>query len=142
MVEGKPSLGRIHHYGVAAESIEDMVDWLEQHATVRHASPPVWDELQQAWLSLIDMPGGTLEIVAGPIVRGVLEKGRMGYHVCFEVPDIGAALSSLLKGGARQVTRPSPAVLFGGRRVCFVHTRLGLIELLEQANAELGTASV
>lgn len=92
-------LGRIHHYGVAAESIEEMIGWLERHSTVRRASVPIWDALQQAWLSLVEVPGGTLEIVAGPIVRGVLEKGRMGYHVCFEVDDVDAALASLVSGG-------------------------------------------
>lgn len=129
------TLGPIHHYGVAAESVEDVVNWLEQHATVTHASIPIWDELQQAWLSLVDVPGGTLEIVAGPVVRGLLEKGRLGYHICFEVESLEAALSKLVNGGGRQVTRPSPAVLFGGRRVCFVHTQLGLVELLERTGA-------
>ena len=118
-----------------------MIGWLERHSTVRRASVPIWDALQQAWLSLVEVPGGTLEIVAGPIVRGVLEKGRMGYHVCFEVDDVDAALASLVSGGGRQVTRPSPAILFGGRRVCFVHTRLGLVELLERADSEDGSSS-
>lgn len=136
MFEDDHILGRVHHYGVAAESVEEMVGWLERHATVKWSSAPVWDELQQAWLSLVEVPGGTLEIVAGPIVRGVLEKGRMGYHVCFEVENVDAALASLTSGGGRQVTRPSPAILFGGRRVCFVHTRLGLVELLERAKLE------
>ena len=33
--------------------------------------------------------------------------------------------------GSVQVTVPERAVLFGGRKVCFLMTQLGLIELLE-----------
>ncbi len=129
---GERSLGRIHHYGIAADSIEDVVRWLEQHAIAVSVTQPVWDERQQAWLSLVEIEGGFLEIVSGPIVKGFLDRGRPGYHVCFEVIDIELAVAELVASGAHQVTRPSPAVLFGGRRVCFLSTPIGLVELLEK----------
>lgn len=65
-------LGQIHHYGVASMSVEEMVGGLERHTTVRRSSAPIWHAPQQAWLSLLEVPGGALRIVAGPIVRGVL----------------------------------------------------------------------
>ena len=75
-----------------------------------------------------------LEIVSGPVVQGFLDRGRPGYHVCFEVTDIDQSVAELIASGAHQVTRPSPAVLFGGRRVCFLATPIGLVELLEKDN--------
>jgi methylmalonyl-CoA/ethylmalonyl-CoA epimerase len=134
MTPKKSSLVSIHHYGVAAESIEDVVHWLEQHSVVSRVSQPVWDDQQKAWLSLVEVEGGVLEIVSGPVVQGFLDRGRPGYHVCFEVTDIDQSVAELIASGAHQVTRPSPAVLFGGRRVCFLATPIGLVELLEKDN--------
>ncbi len=96
------SLKRVHHYGIAAESIEAVVDWLRGQAAVDSVSEPIWDELQQAWLSLVKIPGGVLEIVSGPVVQGLLDRGRPGYHVCFEVSDIEQAVDRLVTSGARR----------------------------------------
>ncbi len=128
------SLERIHHYGIAAQSMKEVVDWLGRQVGVTNVSEPIWDERQQAWLSLASIPGGVIEIVSGPVVRGFLDRGRPGYHVCFEVSDIEQAVARLVASGARRVTRPAPAVLFGGRRVCFLSTPIGLVELLEVAD--------
>ena len=40
-----------------------------------------------------------------------------------------------IRGGVL-VSEPKPAVLFGGRRVAFLYTRIGLIELLEENDGE------
>lgn len=132
------SLERIHHYGIAAQSIEEVVGWLGRQVGVTNVSEPIWDEQQQAWLSLAKISGGVLEVVSGPVVQGFLDRGRPGYHVCFEVSDIEQAVDRLVASGARRVTRPVPAALFGGRRVCFLSTPIGLVELLEEAG-EVGT---
>jgi methylmalonyl-CoA/ethylmalonyl-CoA epimerase len=54
------------------------------------------------------------------------------YHLAYEVPALGQAAAAAKAAGARQVSRPEPAVAFDGRPISFfmLRNRL-LIELIE-----------
>jgi len=62
-------------------------------------------------------------------------KDDYGYHICFTVPSIGAAIKQIEAAGARfvrEVVPPKPAALFDGALVAFyLLPGIGLIELLE-----------
>ncbi len=61
-----------------------------------------------------------------------LKKGQKLVHLCYEVPDLAAALSTASQHECRQLSEPSPAVAFSGRRIVwFYHPTYGLIEPLE-----------
>ena len=63
-----------------------------------------------------------------------LDAGTKLYHMAFEVEtSLDDAVRSLQRERARVVVQPVPAVAFGGRYICFVMFRHGLlIELIER----------
>ncbi|SDN57766.1 Glyoxalase/Bleomycin resistance protein/Dioxygenase superfamily protein [Klenkia soli] len=66
-------------------------------------------------------------------VQDWLRRGIRMYHVCYETDDLAGALDALGRGGHRAVSRPAPAVAFGGRPVAFVMLRTrSLVELLQR----------
>jgi methylmalonyl-CoA/ethylmalonyl-CoA epimerase len=116
---------RFHHLGVA----------------VRDLAGPIDDAIQGVRACFVGSgaPGEvTYELVAplpgaarSPLDR-VLEKGNTSYHVCYETPDLDAALARFVDEGAVLVSGPVPAVAFEGRRIAWVLLPLRhLLELLE-----------
>jgi len=96
-------------------------------------TPTVYDELQQASLCLVTTAEGvTFELVSGKYTAGFVKKGIAYYHVCYSVPDLERTIDELAGAGAMLFVPPKPAVLFGGRRVAFLMTRIGMIELLQE----------
>nr|VFJ93726.1 MAG: FkbH-like domain-containing protein [Candidatus Kentron sp. LFY] len=73
-----------------------------------------------------------MELVASNRVASLLDRGIYLYHVCYEVPDLFAAMEALMAKGASVISDPKPAPLFHHRRVTFLDTPLGLVELLEE----------
>lgn len=126
-----PVLGNVHHVGIACRDLESVRSWVLATFPVASDSGPVHDPLQDADLCLLHMSDGfALELVSGPIVQGMLHRRITYYHLCYEVKDISASISSLQSGGCRLVSGPLPAVLFDGRPVAFLLSPLGLMELL------------
>jgi len=126
-----PHLSQIHHVGIACRDIESVRSWVHQTHETLSDSGPVWDPLQEAELCLIEIAGGAIELVAGPMVEQLVKRGHNLYHLCYGVSSIGDATEQLIQQGSRLVSGPTPAVLFEGRRVAFLLSPLGLIELLE-----------
>lgn len=124
----------VHHLGLACVSIEEGLAHLRAVYDGVTPGEAVYDERQDATVCLVETANGvTLELVAGAAVAGVLKRGGGLYHVCYEVADLAVALERLQAAGGVVVAEPKPARLFGGRPVAFVHTRSGLLELLERA---------
>lgn len=127
---------RLHHLGVACQDLVEAAATLGRQGLGVPEGPSVWDVGQEAHLQMFKAPDGTrIELVQGPKVAGLAKRGTALYHVCFEVEDLDAALDGLLSQGAQAVAEPQPAPLFGGRRVAFVRTVAGLVELLEAGRA-------
>lgn len=128
-----------HHLGLATRHPDRAAAFV---TTLGYAlDAPVWDPLQQVHVRLGHHPSmPTVELVwpgDGPSpIDGVLERAGAGpYHLCWEVDDLDAAADALGDAGHRifPVTEPTPAVLFGGRRVWFLTVHgFGLVELLER----------
>ncbi|MBN6114342.1 HAD-IIIC family phosphatase [Xanthomonas bonasiae] len=122
-----------HHIGVACADIAAGVAFVRSQFRVETVGDTVYDPLQDASLCLIQVAGGMrIELVSGPQVAGLLARGITLYHTCYEVDDLEAALAGTLANGGTLVAEPKPAILFDQRRVAFVQTPIGLLELLER----------
>lgn len=123
---------RFHHVGIATRDIGHTLDYLRGHFAVAEVSESVYDPNQDATLCMVTMEDGyRLELISGEVVKTFLKKKQNLYHICYSVPDIEAAMAefaqdSFVLGEAKE------AVLFGGKRVVFIMTEMGLIELVEE----------
>jgi methylmalonyl-CoA/ethylmalonyl-CoA epimerase len=126
---------RFHHIGMAVESLRAAVEWLQETGDASPRSDPVHDPIQGVNLCFLELGGQRIELLepegSGSRVDRYVESGG-AYHICFEVENLDVALRTWRERGAFPVTKPEPAVAFGGRRVVFLLTpqRL-LVELLE-----------
>jgi thioester reductase-like protein/FkbH-like protein len=126
----------LHHLGILCRSMEDGVRQARRFYGASAVGEVVCDARQDARVCLVETHNGvTLELVekgatpAGPVrVNGP-------HHACYEVANVERAVDDLIANGAILVSPPTPAVLFDERRVAFVASDLGLIELLETAKA-------
>ncbi len=133
-LQGRP--GRVpkalHHLGFACRDVEEGLEWVGRLYEITCVGEIVYDELQQTTVCMVETENGVrVELVAGPRVEGLVRQGVSLYHTAFTVPDLDRAIEELKGAGATLVTSPRPAVLFGGRRVAFLSTVLGLFELIE-----------
>ena len=123
---------RLHHIGIATSSITDMIERLKKNTDVVSVSNIMFDPEQNAELCMVRTQDGTdIELIQGEVVNKLVKKGQYLYHLCWETDDIEARLQQLIDDGGMLVSPMKKAVLFDGRRVAFVMTKLGLTELLE-----------
>ncbi|HEX8486738.1 methylmalonyl-CoA epimerase [Sphingomonas sp.] len=132
------TLGRINHVGVATPSIEKSVDTYRTLLGADAIGEPFDLPAQGVRVCFIDSPNTQIELIepyddTSPIA-GFLHKNPAGgqHHVCFEVPDIHAAVADLTAKGATVLG--SPRIGAHGTPIVFVHPKdFGgvLIELME-----------
>lgn len=123
---------RMHHVGIAVENVEESIKLMKQLYDVKHISGIVDDENQGARLCMLELEDGfRMELVAGEAVKNIKKKQKL-YHVCFETDDLEENLQQMENSGAIMISLPKPAPLFDGRRVAFVATGVGMVELLEK----------
>lgn len=124
---------RFHHIGIASADIAKMQDYLKQIARITDITDIIFDEQQQAYVCMVTLSDGTqIELIAGPKVEKLVKKRNFLYHTCYEVADIEAKIENLIQNGAMMVSEPKQAILFGGKRVAFLLTDMGLVELVEE----------
>jgi methylmalonyl-CoA/ethylmalonyl-CoA epimerase len=123
-----------HHIGITCADIEETAQYVRSAYSVTSDSGTIHDPLQNADVRLFNegLPGA-IELVSGPVVQELVKQDVTYYHICYSTGDLEASIASAKALGAVSVSPPTPAVLFGGRRVAFVFTRLGLVEFLEEA---------
>ena len=129
---------RFHHLGVAVEDLGSAVPVYTTLFGYECTSGPFDDPVQKVSVCFLSRGEGdmTLELVA-PLgadspVRTTLKKGGSAYHMCYEVPDIDAAIAHLSDNDCLALGSPVPAVAFGHRRIAWMMTPTWqLIELME-----------
>jgi methylmalonyl-CoA/ethylmalonyl-CoA epimerase len=128
---------KFHHVGVAVRSIAAEGTRYCETLGIEPAGAVVADPIQRVSVAFarvgLDAAVEFVEPLGGesPIDR-ILRQGGGLYHVCYEVEDLDAQLSSVRQRGALLVSGPVPAVAFDGRRIAFVLLRgRHLVELLE-----------
>ena len=131
---------RLRHIGIAVPELGPAVDMLSTLMGYNTVSGPFDDPLQKVRVQFLAKSAGDpaeIELVA-PLgddspVHSMLAKGKGGaYHLCFETPDLNAALRHASENGCVVVAEPVPAVAFEGRRIAWIYTSTRqLFELVE-----------
>lgn len=123
---------RMHHIGLATADIEQSKAYLSEFFTIVNSSDIVYDQKQHAKLCMLTMNDGTLiELVEGEVVQNYIKKRNFVYHICYLAENLEETIENLLAKGALMISEPKEAVLFDNRRVSFLMSEIGLIELLE-----------
>ncbi|WP_413062222.1 methylmalonyl-CoA epimerase [Sphingomonas carotinifaciens] len=132
------ALGRLNHVGVATPSIAASIDMWRDLLGAEAIGVPFDLPAQGVKVCFIDAPNTQIELIepydeASPIA-GFLKKNPAGgqHHVCFEVPDIHAAIAAMKAKGATVLGEPRIGA--HGTPIVFVHPRdTGgmLVELME-----------
>lgn len=124
---------KIHHVGIACKNIEKAVRVYKEMYNVIEESEIVYDELQHANLCMLKTDTGLdVEFISGEQVANLLKARITYYHICYSVENIEVAIKHFEENGSLMISEPKPAKLFGGKRVAFLMTKLGLIELVEE----------
>lgn len=116
-----------HHVGLAVRSIR----------AVSPSCEVVVEETQGVRLAFIRLNGITIELLepigdSSPIARS-LRSGVKLLHLCYEVPQLEAALKVCRPAGFHRLGRLMPARVFDNRRIVWVFSKqYGLFELLER----------
>ena len=122
-----------HHLGIACEDIRKVQNYLASLYTVKEISPVIYDENQLAYLCMVTLENDIrLELISGKVVEGYIQKNISLYHICYEVDNLEHNIKLHREQGCFIVSPPKNAILFGGRRVAFLSTPIGLVELLEK----------
>jgi FkbH-like protein len=124
---------KFHHVGIACKDIKAAEKHIHSVHTIKSASRAIFDPRQNATVQLFELEeGGAIELVSGSIVDDLLKNGATPYHLCYEVTDLHQHIFSLINTNATLVSPPQEAILFDNRKVAFLQTPQGLIELLEE----------
>ncbi len=138
MPNAATTLGRLNHVGVATPSIERAIALYRDLLGATVIGTPFDLPAQGVKVCFIDTPNTQIELIepydeSSPIA-GFLRKNPAGgqHHVCFEVPDIHAAVAELRTKGATVLGEPRIGA--HGTPIVFVHPKdMGglLVELME-----------
>jgi methylmalonyl-CoA/ethylmalonyl-CoA epimerase len=137
------NLGRLNHVGVATPSIADSVETYRLLLGADRIGEPFDLPAQGVKVCFVDAPNTQIELIepydeSSPIA-GFLRKNPAGgqHHVCFEVPDIHAAVAHLKANGATVLGEPRIGA--HGTPIVFVHPKnFGgmLVELMEEPEGD------
>ncbi len=118
---------RFHHIGLAVESIQALCPAVE----------PFVEKSQGVSIGFIRLHGVTVELLQpfgdnSPIAKS-LRDGVKLLHLCYEVPDLDAALQTCASAGFHRLSLVLRAPIFDNRRFVWVYSKqYGLVELLEK----------
>jgi len=132
---------RLHHVGFVVADLEASAPGMAQALLTDWSREIYTDPLQRVRVTFF--PGGyqspLLELVQplgrdSPVFRFLGEQGGGLHHLCYEVPAIPEHLGRIRACGGVIVSRPKPAVAFGGRLIAWALTREKLLlEFLQAA---------
>ncbi len=118
---------RFHHIGMAVESIR----------AINPACEIFVEKTQRVSLAFIHLNGIRIELLEpwgdnSPIAKSLREGVKL-LHLCYEVPDLQAALGICSLAGFHRISTPVPAPVFDNRRIVWVFSKqYGLFELVER----------
>lgn len=123
---------KFHHIGMACEDIKQALKHIKSIYDILSISDIYYDPIQDVQLCLIKTSNGiNFELISGSKVVNFVQKRISYYHICYTVADLDEKIEELTKNGYILLSKPQPAILFNGRKVVFLASELGLIELLE-----------
>jgi methylmalonyl-CoA/ethylmalonyl-CoA epimerase len=129
---------RFDHIGVAATTLEAGRAALRQVLRIADWSAEFADPLNHIYCQFgRDDSGVCYEVIApldeqSPIAKTVRTRRDTLHHVAYLVADLEAEARRLAAADCVTVTRPTPAVAYGGARIQFFFSGLGfVIEFIE-----------
>lgn len=123
---------KLHHIGIACEDIDRMCTIINNTIGIKHKGKIVYDKEQDANLCMIrTMYEDRIELISGNKVNNLVKKQQYLYHTCFIVEDLSKSIEQMAQNGAFILSSPKPAILFDYKKVAFLVTSLGIVELLE-----------
>lgn len=137
------SLGRLNHVGVATPSIEQSVALYRDLLGATEVGEPFDLPAQKVRVCFVDTPNSQIELLEplgadSPIARFLARNPAGGqHHLCFEVPDMQAAVAEVTAKGATVLGEPRLGA--HGTPVIFLHpkgTAGVLIELMESLKGD------
>src|SRR4051812_13699583 len=131
----------LHHVGYVVASIDASGPAFARSLAVDWDAAVVHDPMQFVKVAFLPSVHAALPLVelvepasSRSPVRAFADAGGGLHHLCYEVPDLQAALARSVDAGDVVVRVPLPAKAFGGRRIAWVRTSQQLlIEYLEAA---------
>ena len=132
------------HLGIIVADLDKALESYREIFGYELLRGPYDDPKQQVRVCFLGSNGAghpDLELVA-PIndqspVTNMLNNGGGAYHVCYQVLNLEQALSELRSKGCFIVSRPVPAVAFGGARIAWIYTPARqLMELVERSSGK------
>jgi methylmalonyl-CoA/ethylmalonyl-CoA epimerase len=130
----------IDHVGVVVKDLDASLHYYQEDLGLVWDGKTCIDPLQGARIAfVVDRTTGLrLELLEpwgeNSPLRGPLRRRERLVHLCYRVPDVASSLDRVCRLGGRVISRPKPAVAFGGRSVAFALTRdREVLELVEAA---------
>ncbi|HXA92275.1 MAG TPA: VOC family protein [Steroidobacteraceae bacterium] len=131
---------RLHHVGFVVADIAACVEGFALSLRASWSGEIVTDPLQRVKAAFLTVASDAvlIELVEptgpdSPVQRFLTERSGGMHHLCYEVSDAEAELSRIRTCKGLIVSRPTPAVAFGGRRIAWALTREKvLLEFLER----------
>lgn len=127
---------KFHHVGIATKNIEETKNKISKMMNIIEESEIIFDELQDARLCMLSLDNNfKIELIEGNVVSNFVKKRNYLYHTCYSVSDINKTIEKLVLDGALLISAEKPAILFDGKKVAFLMTDIGIVELLEESDS-------
>jgi methylmalonyl-CoA/ethylmalonyl-CoA epimerase len=121
-------IGRLNHVAIAVPDLAAATAVYRVTLGAEVSAPMALPE-HGVTVVFVELPGAKIELItplgeASPIA-GFLQNNPAGgmHHICFEVPDIGAAAAKLREKGARILGDGRPRIGAHGHPVLFLHPK-------------------
>jgi methylmalonyl-CoA/ethylmalonyl-CoA epimerase len=129
---------RFHHLGVAVGDLEKSIPIYRELFGYQLISGPFNDPTQKVIVCFLSRSPNdmVIELIMpsgpdSPVMR-TLNQGGGAYHVCYEVPNMEAALEHFKNHKCGVLSGPVPAIAFEGRPIAWLSTPTRqLIELVQ-----------
>jgi methylmalonyl-CoA/ethylmalonyl-CoA epimerase len=123
---------KFNHIGIACENISEVIVFLESTFNIVSKSKIIYHENHGVDACLLTNDDGTnIELVSGKNIESFVKKKQFLYHSCWEVNNIDTAIKSFCDNDAVLISEPKESLLFNNRKVAFLYTSVGILELLE-----------
>jgi len=123
---------KFHHIGIACDSIKETSKFIENIFNIENKTKTFSLNYQGVDVCLLTCKDKlNIELVSGKTVERFVKKRQFLYHNCWEVENINLAIEHFVKNDAMLISEPKPSELFQNRKVAFLLTDIGIVELLE-----------
>ena len=123
---------KFNHIGIACENISEVIVFLESTFNIVSKSKIIYHENHGVDACLLTNDDGTnIELVSGKNIESFVKKKQSLYHSCWEVNNIDTAIKIFCDNDAVLISEPKESLLFNNRKVAFLYTSVGILELLE-----------